>query len=209
MDDKEILFNRRVNYLIIEKLWISVKGKGFITDLHTLLKIDKNMYTRIRKANTYNVVNLERLWNQKDSGIKKLGLSKEIMTGEKMIEIEGIERKDWEEYWKYRDMEKTKDPVRINNMQYFNNKLNSALKKLSPNEPNKRDIDRLYYFIIYGRPADSGIQDIEMQDLKTSLNRIDIQKIKVCDNKLREEICMLLKERYEQINTVIQYNKLN
>lgn len=104
---------------------------------------------------------------------------------------------------------KKKDPVRISNMQYFNNKLVNTFKKLSISEPIKGDIDRLYYFIESGRPVDLGVRDIEMQDLKMSLNRIDIQKIKVCDNKLREEICMLLKERYEQINAVIQYNKLN
>lgn len=101
--DKEILFNRRVNYLIIERLW-KYKKKD-IEDLYALLKINKNMYTRIRKASAYSVVNLEKLWNQKESGLKKLGLSKEIMTGEKMIEIEGIKRKHWKEYWENRDME--------------------------------------------------------------------------------------------------------
>ncbi len=207
-DINEVLFNRQVNYLIIEKLW-KYNGKS-IYELYNLLGITQNTYSRIRTADQYHKVNLDKEWDKKGSGLQKLGLSKEIMTGKKMIEIDGIEKKDWEEYWQCRNMKKEDDKanVKSNNMAYFMEKLRKALKKLSMKETIREDIDRLYYFVIHGRPVDQGVRDIEMQDLKTSLNRIDIQKIKVCNNELREEICKLLKERYDQVNTVIQYYNL-
>lgn len=202
--DKEIQFNRQVNYLIIEKLW-KYKHKN-IDDLYTLLGINANIYSRIRKPNEYNTVNLEKYWKEK-SGLKKLGLSEEIMTGKKMMEINDIKREEWAEYLKYRYGEK-KEKNRNSQMVSFDRKIKEAFGKLSVNEPIKGEIDKLYYFVTYDRPFDLGTRDIEMKDLLTSLNRIDIQKVKVCDKKLREEVCELLKERYEQVNAVIQYNNL-
>lgn len=203
--DKEILFNRQVNYLIIEKLW-KYKHKN-IDDLYTLLGINANIYSRIRKPNEYNTVNLENYWKRKESGLKKLGLSEEIMTGKKMIEINDIKKEEWEEYLKCRYGEKT-EIGRNSNMASFDRKIKNAFGKLSVNESVKEDIDRLYFFVTYDRPVDLGIRDSEMRDLVTSLKRINIQKIKVCDSELREEVCGLLKERYEQVNAVIQYNNL-
>ena len=49
----EILRNRQVNYLIIEKLWEHHnKGKGK-DEFYEMIGIDKNAYTRIRTADTY------------------------------------------------------------------------------------------------------------------------------------------------------------
>lgn len=203
--DKEILFNRQVNYLIIEKLW-KYKHKN-IDDLYTLLGINANIYSRIRKPNEYNTVNLENYWNRKENRLNKLGLSEEIMTGKKMMEINGIKKEDWEEYLQYRYGEK-KEKNRNSQMVSFDRKIKEAFGKLSVNESIKGDIDRLYFFVTYDRPVDSGTRDIEMQDLLTSLNRIDIQKVKVCDKELREEVRNKLKEWYEQVNVVVQYSNL-
>ncbi len=204
----EVLFNRQVNYMIIEKMWKYINKNENIQKLYELLGIDKNAYSRIRRADTFQRVDLEKQWNKKNSRISATGLSKEIMTGKDMIEIEGVTREEWKQYLDYRYDENDKSSFRISLMQSFNRKLNMVFGNLTANKRDKRDIAKLYYFLTYERAVDLDMPDREMVDLKDSLNQVDVEKMKLCDMELKKEVYALLKEKYEQLRIIIEYSSL-
>lgn len=204
----EVLFNRQVNYMIIEKMWKYIHKDEDIQKLYDMLDINKNAYSRIRRADTLQGVDLEKRWNKKNSRIKATGLSKEIMTGKEMIEIEGITRDDWVEYIDYRYDNEDKSSIRTSSMQSFNRKLNMVFETLAATKKDTRDIAKLYYFFTYGRSVALDMPDKEMVDLKDSLNHVNVEKMKLCDMKLKKEVYELLKEKYEQLHIIIQYSRL-
>ena len=159
---EEILFNRQVNYLIIEKLWEHHhKGKGK-DEFYEMIGLDKNAYTRIRTADTYNCVDLEKRWERKYSSLKKIGLSKEIMIGLERIETNGISMKDWNEYLDCRYDDKKSNPERVYTMQLFNKNLKLLFDSLKVDKKATSDIEKLYYFIVYGRAVTLDMPDAEM-----------------------------------------------
>lgn len=205
---EEVLFNRQVNYLIIEKMWEYLnKGKDK-QELYNLIGINKNMYYRIRTADTYNCVNLDRRWDYENSSLRKIGLSKEIMTGLEMIEIDGITKENWEEYINFRYKDKEQSSYRTSAMQLMNRKLKDTFAGLKADKKDKRDIGKLFYFFKYGRAVTFDISDTEMLDLKESLNHVSVENMKVCDKSLRKEIYELLKEKYRQLDIIIKYEGL-
>ncbi len=212
---KDILFNRQVNYFIIEKMWKYLNKDKDKQELYDLLDINKNMYTRIRTADTYNTVNLEGRWERKNSPLQKLGLSKEIMTGLEMIEIEGIAKSEWEEYIRYRyvDTADTLDDKEVGRrtsaMQLLNRKLNETFVGLVADKRDKRDIGKLFYFFTYGRAVTLDMPDAEMVDLRNSLKHVNIENMKVCDKDLRKEVYESLREKYRQLDIIIKYEALN
>lgn len=204
----EILFNRQVNYLIIEKMW-EYKNKGIDKSIfYSLIGINKNMYTRIRTADTYDCPNLNNKWESPNSSLRKTGLSLEIMTGLEMIEVEGISKEDWKKYLKYRYDKNDKSYYRTSYMRTVNKKLKTVFDGLDMDKKDKRAINKLMYFFTYGRAIDLDIPDKEMLDLRESLNNVTINKIKACDKKLRYEIYTALKEKYEQMKIIIRYESL-
>ena len=205
---EEILFNRQVNYLIIEKLWEHHnKGKGK-DEFYEMMGIDKNAYTRIRTADTYNCVDLEKRWERKYSHLRKLGLSKEIMIGLERIETNGISMKDWNEYLDYRYVNTESNSTRISVMQTFNRNLKKLFDGLVADKKATSDIGKLFYFIVYGRAVTLDMPDAEMVDLRDSLNRVTIENMQVCDKELRKEIYESLKEKYRQLDIMIKYENL-
>ncbi|MDY2699114.1 MAG: hypothetical protein SOV61_06165 [Lachnospiraceae bacterium] len=205
---EEVLFNRQVNYLIIEKMWEYLnKGKDK-QELYNLIGINKNMYYRIRTADTYNCVNLDRRWDYENSSLRKTGLSKEIMTGLEMIEIEGITKENWEEYINFRYKDKEQSSYRTSAMQLMNRKLKDTFAGLKADKKDKRDIGKLFYFFKYGRAVTLDISDTEMIDLKESLSYVSVENMKVCDKSLRKEVYELLKEKYRQLDIIIKYESL-
>lgn len=206
----DILRNRQVNYIIIEKMWEYFnKGKDK-QSLYKLLGITKNMYSRIRTADTYNTPNLDARWEYKNSDLHKLGLPKEIMTGSEQIQIEDITKEEWEKYLEFRYKNTETSYERTSFMQSHNKKLKNAFDKLKADKRDKRDIAMLFYYFKYGRAAylDLDLDDAEMQDLKDSLKHVSIENIKVCDKKLRKEIYDLLKEKYRQFDIILKYEGL-
>lgn len=205
---EEILFNRQINYLLIEKMW-EYHNKGVDKqDLYELLDIDKNSYSRIRTADTYNCVDLERRWEKKNSKLRKLGLSKEIMTGINPIKTGSITLADWREYINYRYVDTEQSAKRTSAMQMFNRNLKTLFDGLEIDKKTTSDIEILYYFIIYGRAVVLDIPDAEMVDLRDSLKNVTIEKMKVCDKELRKEVYKALKEKYRQLDIIINYEKL-
>lgn len=209
----EVLFNRQVNYLIIEKFWEYHNKGADKKEFYETLGIDKNSYSRIRTANRYNCVDLEKRWEKKDSRLRKVGLSKEIMTGLKVIETEDITLKDWKDYINYRydndkDKNKKENSYRISTMQTFNKNLRKLFDGLKADKKTGNDIGKLFYFIIYGRAVELDLPDAEMHDLKDSLGKVTIEKMKVCDKKLRQEVYEAMKEKYEQLGVIVNYENL-
>ena len=208
---KEVLFNRQVNYIIIEKMWEHINKKADKDKLYKLLGLNKNVYSRIRKADDYNIVDLEKKWEQNNSRLKILGLSKEIMTGIEMIEIDGVEKAEWEKYIYYRyDIEEKqkKEFVRTSDMQAFNKKLKMIFDEIVLDKATTSDIGKILYFVTYGRAVVLDIPDAEMVDLLDSLKKVTVEKMKVCDKELREKIYKTMKEKWSQMDTIIKYEKL-
>lgn len=206
--EQEVLFNRQVNYLIIEKFWEYHNKGADKKEFYELLDINKNAYTRIRTADDYNYVDLEKKWEKKESRLRKLGLSKEIMTGLKRIETDGISLKDWKEYIHYRYEDKKESERRINAMQTLNRNLKKLFDGLEVDKKTTDDIGKLYYFIIYGRAVILDIPDAEMTDLMDSLEKVTVEKMKVCDKELRQKVYEVLEKKYEQLRIITDYEKL-
>ena len=205
---QEILFNRQVNYIIIEKMWEYMnKGKDK-QELYNLLDLNKNVYSRIRKADNYNCVNLEKRWENKNSKLRNIGLSKEIMTGQNQIKVDGIKEEDWENYLKYRYGDKGMDNYRTSAMQQVNKKLKEAFARLQADKKDKRDIGKLFYYFKYGRAVTLDVQDVEMIDLRDSLNHVSLENMKECDRALQKEVYDILKEKFRQLDIIIQYEQL-
>lgn len=169
---------------------------------------NRNLYYRIRTADTYNCVNLDRRWDYENSSLRKTGLSKEIMTGLEMIEIDGITKENWKEYINFRYTNREQSSYRTSAMQLMNRKLKDTFAGLKADKKDKRDISKLFYFFKYGRAVTLDISDTEMIDLKESLSHVSVENMKVCDKSLRKEIYELLKEKYRQLDIIIKYEGL-
>lgn len=204
----EILFNRQVNYYIIEKLWELHNKDDDKTKLYKVLGISANVYSRIRKADTYYIVDLEKYWDRKNCKLKALGLSKEIMTGMEMIQIAGIDKADWKEYFTVRYEEDKNSSYRNAVMQNMNRKLRKAFNGLMVEKNCKSDIGKLLYFCVHGRAIDLDIGDIEIRDLIDCLKNVTTEKMKVCDITLRKEAYDLLLEKAKQLEIIISYDNL-
>lgn len=205
---QKVLFNRQVNYLLIEKMWEYVHKNEDKEKLYKLLGLDKNIYSRIRTADTYYYVDLEKRWETKNSPLRKIGLSKEIMVGYEPIETEDISLEEWEEYINYRYVDRESNYLRSYSMQCFNKKLKLMFDKLEPDKKTKSDVVKLFYFIKYGRAVSLDMPDAEMVDLRDSLKNVTINKMKVCDKILRKEVYETLREKYRQLDVIIKYENL-
>ena len=205
---EEVLFNRQVNYILIEKLWEYHNKNIDKQKLYEMLDINKNAYSRIRIADDYNLVDLEKQWEKKNSVIRKIGLSKEIMIGLERIETDKVSADDWRTYIDYRYINKDPSPLRTKEMQKFNRKLKTLFDGLVINKRTESDIGKLYYFIVYGRAITLEMPDAEMVDLKDSLKNVTVEKMKMCDKELRKEVFEILKNKYKQMNTIINYENL-
>lgn len=204
----DVLFNRRVNYIVIEKMWEYLnKGKDK-QGLYDLLDINKNAYSRIRMADSYNCVNLDKRWEAEKSALRKIGLSKEIMTGLELIQVGEITQEEWKRYIDSRYKIAGQDNYRTSIMQAMNGKLKDVFSRLEANKRDKSDIGKLYYFFIYGRAVTLDMPDAEMVDLRDSLMHVSVEKMKICDKDLRKEIYERLREAYKQLDIIIKYDEL-
>ncbi|MBU5334308.1 hypothetical protein KQI61_19185 [Anaerocolumna aminovalerica] len=148
--DRALLFNRQVNYMIIQKLWKYIgrkypniyKGES----LYERIGIKPNAYSRILKANTYQYVNLKKIWEFQNSKLKLFGLSEKIMTGEERIEIEDITIEDWKNYIEDRygydfdgePVDKKEKYIRKSDMAYFNKCIEKSFDKLREDKKDSR-----------------------------------------------------------------------
>lgn len=205
---EEVLFYRQVNYLIIEKLWEYCNKGTNKKKFYELIGIKANAYSRIRGANTHQLVDLEKKWNEKNSMLRRMGLPKEIMVGLKPIEIEGITLEEWKEYLQYRYDDKNDSAYRRSVINRLNKELHRIFSGLEADKKTKSNIVKLFYFFTYGRAVELDMPDAEMVDLRDSLKNVSVDKMKVCDKALRDEIYESLKEKFHQLEIIINYEKL-
>ncbi len=218
-EEEKVLFRNQVNYFIIEKLWeYCNKAKG---DKRTkeyfygLIGITENSYSMIRQG-TKNIkyIKLKRKWECKNSKLKKLGLSKEFILGEKILKIGEIDIKKWKDYMncRYKKIADTvsKKSYRKNDMREMLEKLEEVFDELKQNN-NGNELERLYHYFLmdldYG--LDGNILDKEMQSLYDNLKNITIDNIKECDKELRKNIFDEMKEKYDWLNIIMKYEDLS
>lgn len=219
MDNKitsnKILFNRQVNYIIIQKLWKYLERKypGFNNGetLYDRLDITANMYSRILTANTYQRVDLDKKWKVQNSKLKRIGLSEEIMTGREMLIIDDITKDDWVSYIRYRydkDIDGNDEYIRKSYMAYFNRKIASLFATLVEDKKAEKDISKLYYFLKNNVSVNEYIPDREMNELRNALLQIKIEHIKDCETKIRQEVKELLVKRLHEVTIIMEYIEL-
>lgn len=207
----EKFFNCQINYIIIGKLWHYLKKSP--QDLYFELGITENKYSKIRTG-ACPFEFLEKRWDEQNSPLKRLGLPKEIMLGDSIIDLNGISKKDWEEYTFLRyggDNDKNTNDndntSKKNKMRTFDRKLRKAFSDLDDSK-TKSNIGKLYYFIKYGIALDDTVDDREMKVLQDALKKIKIGHIKACDKSLCKEIERQMQKVLHQISTIIAYNDL-
>lgn len=218
--DRKLLFNRQVNYMIIQKLWRYIdrkypniyKGES----LYERVGIQPNAYSRILTANTYQYVNLGKMWGFQNSKLKLFGLSKEIMTGKERIEIDDITIEDWKNYLEDRygydfdgkPIEKKEEHIRKSDMAYFNKGIKQSFDKLKEDKKDSRDISKLYYYLKNNATIDEYIPDKEMKDLKAALLQINVNHIEDCESTLRNEVKELLETKLHDTTIILEYMSL-
>ncbi len=211
-----ISFNRQVNYVIIENLWEYLKKdihkEAIDIGLYAKLGLNKNSYSKIRTKEPFN---LKRKWEK----LKELGVEKEYMLGEKMIEIEGISQKDWENYFYYRyeyelevnntekrGLTEEEKKNKFGELKKMKGKLEQSFRKLRPSKKDESAIGKLYYYFYYDKVD---IPDEEMHCLYDSLKDINVDKIKKCDKELRRMIYKEIEEKSKWLRTIIEYDDLS
>lgn len=203
---EDIYFNRRVNYLIIERVWKLKNKNKPIELLYQKIDINRNDYSKIR-TDSEIPVNLNTKWDKYN--LANTGLSMEIMTGEQMIEMEGISKQDWKQYIETRYSEDKNNNDRQKSMAKFRRRLNNIIEKIQVDKNDKSDIGKLIYFCTYGEKSDSGnITDKEMYNLNRSLLNISVDMMKLCNKELRKEVLENLKKVYKKLNIIVQYDEL-
>lgn len=206
---KEVLFNRQVNYLLINKLWKFLNPQKEISELYNMLGIKPNYYSRIITADTYNIPNLDTKWKENSiNGLHVLGLPKAYMVGNKMIELQGIDLADWEDYISAR-YDKDNKQRSSWAMDDFNKKLIKAFKELENrglNGTSQVPIDMLYYFFKTKTKGGGQSKDIEIVNLKKSLTMIQVAHWKACDETLLHEVVTKLRSQLEVAEVIEKYN---
>lgn len=206
---ENVLFNRQVNYLLISKLWKFLNPRTAVSQLYNMLGIKPNYYSRIITADTYNIPNLDTKWKENSpNGLHVLGLPKEYMVGNKMIEIEGIDVGDWEDYISAR-YDKENKQQRTWVMDDFNKKLIKAFKKLDYgglNGTSRNPIDMLYYFFKTNTKGGGQSKDIEIVNLKKSLKMVQTAHWKECDRKLLQQVIEIMRNQLEIAEVIEKYN---
>lgn len=206
---KEVLFNRQVNYLLINKLWKFLNPKKEVYELYNMLGIKPNYYSRILTADTYSIPNLDTKWKENSiNGLHVLGLPKAYMVGNKMIGIKGIDVEEWEEYIKAR-YNKDKNQNSSWRMDDFNKKLTKVFEKLEDkglNGTSQVPIDMLYYFFKTRTKGGGQSKDIEIVNLKKSLTMIQAAHWKACDETLLHEVVTKLRIQLEVAEVIEKYN---
>ena len=204
-------FNCQVNYMIIEKMWeVFNKGKSK-ENLYRMLKMTKNQYSGIRKGDKQCINKLEDMWNRDNSALHIFGLSKEIMTGRKIIDTEtkGIaSKKSWEEYLRLRYNANEKDYLRTENMQDFTRTLRKRFSRLKVDTSGSSDIAILHYYFTHNHSIIHDLPDAEMRELYDALKKVNVKNMKYCKPDLRKAVYEELKEKYERLDTIIRYQEL-
>lgn len=199
----EKIRNKQINYIIIEKLWTHVTEKPK-SELYKKLGINKNTYSKIRQGKTHHYSTREKYAR---SNLSSLGLPVDIMTGEQIIEIEGLTVQIWDEYLEYRNKKET-SPQKTKILSTMNQRLKEAFQKLTPNKKNKQPLDILYLYFKENKLLNIDISDREMRDLYDSLSKITLEMIINCEGKLQKDVFDEIREKYEWMDTVIKYGKL-
>lgn len=201
--------------------------KNGIEDFYECLDITENKYSEIVKGSA-TLSYLENKWNERDSYLKKIGLSEEIMLGRKMIEIKGFTEEKWNEYFAilYRiviveieetdiegienieEIEKIEKKVRVKKLRSVDLELKKVFSDLESVKKTQSNLEKLYYYFKHGIAYDNSSTDREMYELKMALEQINIQRMKSCDKKLREEIYKSMQEKGRQLGLIIEYDKL-
>lgn len=217
----EKAINRQINYIILESLWRYLNKDAPKQELYDLLGLTKNAYSIIRTGkpkDRYTNLAKRADWKQEyDTGeessdsakghLLRLGLSKEVMTGEELIEVNGITREDWENYIRLRYETGSDTSERQKTIRDMRRKMYRAFSKLQVEKKNRKPIDIAYFYFKCGYAPSDNIKDAELRELQELLKKIKPEMIRVCDSELRKALFDEMKEKCQWLDIMLQYEK--
>lgn len=152
--------NRQVNYAIIRLLWNEYRKDE---NLYDFIGIPKNGYA--------NIINAEYTMLM-DSESKKLesiwGVDASVFNGNTVVEVEGIERETWDEYFNNRDDNKTEE------VKAFTKKFHTVtqIEQFMGKSKTELHLWKLYRFIRFKETYTGTIQEIKMDNAVDTLEDV-------------------------------------
>jgi len=203
------VFNRRVNFFILNRIWLSIYGKKgkSVEDLYDEIGITRNLYSKILSGYDYSGKKLDQKWN---TVMSIMGDRLErVMKGYERVELGEITEQDWKDYFsaRYNELEGDKGlskSERRYRMNGFNGTLNKELGKLHGMTNSPADL--MYYFCKYGQAKEVERSPyFRVAELKNLLPNLTFEQWLSAPPSLRKELLLLLRKQVDMVNTIEAY----
>lgn len=215
----DMILNKRINYYLINKIWNRVHGKSgkSVVELYQSIGLTRNSFSAILQGNAFNLESKKRK-------LETIGVPLEYMLGYEMISIGSIKREDWKDYFdnRYSKERKVKGQVekkstpeqeeiireRKNSMDEFTERLNSYISLLD-GEQDESPANLIYFYCKNEKKKETKLTlKGKLNELQEVLGRLNFSDWEKCSAEERSKAFKKLKEHYDMVRIIEQYNKL-
>lgn len=195
LQEEEIRFNRQVNFFVMRKTWLKVRGRAKKGEtgkptIYDVFEISRERYTRI-----LNRENVRLAQTEIEKLSRKTQVSSAIFEGKRRFQFEQITRGDWKRLFELRDES-------ITEFHKTGNELFAKIKK----EDLKKGTD-LYNFTLYLKYRVDNIGEQVCQTTKW-MNGADLEQLEKCNRGLLKEYLKAIERQMNIIETLLRYEEL-
>ena len=198
--DQERRLNRQINFLIMRKMWQTIRGrakKGSEDQtIYVAFHMSRERYTRIIRGEAvrFSKGELERL-------MRESGVLSDILEGITAFEFEAISLKDWQKLFELREVDIAKA---------------REYEKYLYNQMKQSDVDLiknpdLYHFAVYLKRWKAATDKSIEADLKNIIQQLDafsLAHLEQCDINILREYLQGLKKQMDIASTLVRYIEL-
>ena len=198
--DQERRLNRQINFLIMRKMWQTIRGrakKGSEDQtIYVAFHMSRARYTRIIRGEAvrFSKGELERL-------MRETGVRSDIFEGITAFEFEAISLKDWQKLFELREVDIAKA---------------REYEKYLYNQMKQSDVDLiknpdLYHFEVYLKRWKAATDKSIEADLKNIIQQLDafsLAHLEQCDINILREYLQGLKKQMDIASTLVRYIEL-
>lgn len=198
--DQERRLNRQINFLIMRKMWQTIRGrakKGSEDQtIYAAFHMSRERYTRIIRGEAvrFSKGELERL-------MRETGVRSDIFEGITAFEFEAISLKDWQKLFELREVDIAKA---------------REYEKYLYNQMKQSDVDLiknpdLYHFAVYLKRWKAATDKSIEADLKNIIQQLDafsLAHLEQCDVNILREYLQGLKKQVDIASTLVRYIEL-
>lgn len=198
--DQERRLNRQINFLIMRKMWQTIRGrakKGSEDQtIYAAFHMSRERYTRIIRGEAvrFSKGELERL-------MRETGVRSDIFEGITAFEFEAISLKDWKKLFELREVDIAKA---------------REYEKYLYNQMKQSDVDLiknpdLYHFAVYLKRWKAATDKSIEADLKNIIQQLDafsLAHLEQCDVNILREYLQGLKKQVDIASTLVRYIEL-